>query len=382
MRNIPFNKPYLTGKELLYIDEAARNGKLSGDGVFSKRCQSFLEERYGFQKCLLTTSCTDALEMVALLLDIKEGDEVIIPSFTFVSTANAFVLRGAKIIFADSGSDGDPNIDPTLVEALITPKTKAIVVVHYAGVACEMDTIMAIAEKYGVYVIEDAAMSIDSYYKGKPLGSIGHMATFSFHETKNIQCGEGGCLVINDRKFIDRAEIIRDKGTNRASFFSGKVDKYNWVDLGSSFLPSEINAAFLWAQLESLDLIQQRRVEIWDKYAAAFKEFEEKRFFQIPKIPSYATNNAHMFYILNENKTKRDQLIAALSARNIMGIFHYLPLHQSPFYQSKHDGRDLARAVNYSETVIRLPFFFCLTNEEQELICETVVSTVTSDCIS
>ncbi len=375
MHSIPFNKPHLTGKELEYIAEAAGNGKLSGDGVFSRRCQTFLEDRYGFKKCLLTTSCTDALEMVAILLNIREGDEVIMPSYTFVSTANAFVLRGASIVFADSGRD-NPNIDPSGIEALITPRTKAIVVVHYAGVACDMDSIMDIASRYGLYVVEDAAKSIDSFYKGKPLGSIGHLSTFSFHETKNVHCGEGGCLVINDARFIERAEIIRDKGTNRASFFRGEVDKYTWVDVGSSFLPSEINAAFLWAQLENLDIIQQKRLEIWDRYASYFMAMEGDGL--VPQIPLFATNNAHMFYMLMESQAKRDQVIKALAAKKIMGVFHYLPLHQSPFYQNRHDGRELARAVDFSERLVRLPLFYSLTLEEQHLICETVASTLTA----
>ena len=267
---IPFNKPYMTGKETQYIEQAVNSGKISGNGLFTKKCQDFFENKYGFIKCLLTTSCTDALEMAAILLNIKQGDEVIMPSFTFVSTANAFVLRGAKIIFADSKKD-HPNIDENLLESLITPKTKAIVVVHYAGVACEMDTIMSLAKKHNIYVVEDAAQAIDSFYKGKPLGSIGHLSAFSFHETKNIQCGEGGMLAINDEQFKERAEIIWEKGTNRSAFFRGEVNKYGWVDIGSSFLPSEISAAFLWAQLESLDKIQNKRKEIYKHYQNELK---------------------------------------------------------------------------------------------------------------
>ncbi len=255
---IPFNKPYLTGQETNYINQAVESGKISGNGIFTKKCQSFFEDKYGFKKCLLTTSCTDALEMAAILSNIKEGDEIIIPSYTFVSTALAFIRQGAKIVFIDSEAD-TPNIDVSQIESLITAKTKAIVPVHYAGVACDMDSIMDLANKYNLLVIEDAAQAIDSFYKGKPLGSIGHMAAFSFHETKNIISGEGGLLVINDERFIDRAEIIWEKGTNRASFFRGEINKYGWVDTGSSFLPSEIIAAFLWAQLENLDLIQIRR---------------------------------------------------------------------------------------------------------------------------
>jgi len=262
---IPFNKPYLTGKEAHYLYHAVYSGKISGNGMFTQKCHNFFVQRYGFKKCLLTTSCTDALEMAAILIDIKQGDEVIMPSYTFVSTANAFVLRGATIVFADSGAS-NPNIDAEKLESLITPKTKAIVPVHYAGIACDMDKIMALAEKYNLFVIEDAAQAIDSYYNGRPLGSIGHLAAFSFHETKNIISGEGGMLVINDERFFRRAEIIWEKGTNRAEFFRGEVNKYGWVDIGSSFLPSEIIAAFLYAQLENLDDIQLKRKSIWNKY--------------------------------------------------------------------------------------------------------------------
>ncbi|MCB0513731.1 MAG: dTDP-4-amino-4,6-dideoxygalactose transaminase, partial [Bacteroidetes bacterium] len=277
---INFNKPYFTGKETEYIQQAVQSGKISGDGMFTKKCHQFFESKYGFKKCLLTTSCTDALEMAAILIDIKEGDEVIMPSFTFVSTANAFVLRGANIIFADSYFD-NPNIDADAIEQLITPKTKAIVVVHYAGMACDMDKIIELANKYKLFVIEDAAQAIDSFYisKGtkKPLGSIGHLAAFSFHETKNIISGEGGMLVINDERFIERAEIIREKGTNRSKFFRGEVDKYGWVDIGSSFLPSDIIAAFLYAQLENLDAIQTKRKEIWNSYFEGLKTLEERK---------------------------------------------------------------------------------------------------------
>ena len=368
---IPFNKPFLTGKETSYIEEAVKSGKISGNGMFTKKCHTFFEDNYGFRKSLLTTSCTDALEMSAILLNIKEGDEVIMPSFTFVSTANAFVLRGAKIVFADSRLDY-PNIDETRIETLITPKTKAIVVVHYAGVACEMDIIMQLAKKYDLFVVEDAAQAIDSFYKGKRLGSIGHLSTFSFHETKNIQCGEGGLLVINDEQFIDRAEIIWEKGTNRSAFFRGEIDKYGWIDIGSSFLPSELNAAFLWAQLENLDSIQAKRKEIWNQYYNALKPFASKRKFSLPTLPKYATNNAHMFFFVCNSKTERTKLIAFLNKNNIGAVFHYLSLHKSSFYVSKYKGNILKNSDNYSDRLIRLPFYYELTTKEQKRILDKI----------
>ncbi len=362
MINIPFNKPFLTGKETEYIQQAVALGKISGDGLFTQKCSSFFERKYGFKKALLTTSCTDALEMAAILIDIKPGDEVIMPSYTFVSTANAFVLRGGKIVFADSSS-ANPNIDADSLEALITPQTKAIVPVHYAGIACEMNKIMGIAEKHGLFVIEDAAQSIDSYYHEKPLGSIGHLAAFSFHETKNIISGEGGMLVVNDERFIKRAEIIREKGTNRSSFFRGEVDKYGWVDIGSSFLPSEIIAAFLFAQLENLEQIQQRRMEIWKAYFSGLHSLEQDGLLQLPSIPDYASNNAHMFYLLCRNLKERSDLINHLKKKNVLTVFHYLSLHKSPFYSNKHDGRELRNADRYSDVLVRLPFFYELTND-------------------
>ena len=292
---ILFNKPYLTGKETHYIYDAVSSGKISGNGKYTQLCHEFFEKRYGFRKCLLTTSCTDALEMAAILLNIQSGDEVILPSYTFVSTANAFVLRGAKLVFADSNKE-NPNIDPNQIESLITSKTKAIIVVHYAGIACDMDPIMDIANRHHLFVVEDAAQAIDSYYKGKPLGGIGHLGSFSFHETKNIISGEGGMLTINDEQFIERAEIIWEKGTNRSAFFRGEIDKYGWVDIGSSFLPSEVVSAFLFAQLEHLDDIQNKRKLLWDNYHMAFETIANPSF-NLPNIPSYATNNAHMFYL-------------------------------------------------------------------------------------
>lgn len=370
---IPFNKPYLTGKETTYIEEAVLSGKISGNGIFTKKCQQFFETNYGIKRALLTTSCTDALEMAAILIDIKDGDEVIMPSYTFVSTANAFVLRGAKIVFADSRSD-HPSIDETKIESLITSKTKAIVPVHYAGVACEMDTIMALASKYNLYVIEDAAQAVDSYYTGKhgkqALGSIGHLAAFSFHETKNIISGEGGLLAINDEQFSNRAEIIWEKGTNRSSFFRGEVDKYGWVDIGSSFLPSEIIAAFLWAQLENLQLIQTRRKQLWNQYYNSLQDWAVENNVELPLLPEYATNNAHMFYMVCESLEQRTKLIAKLKAKNIMAVFHYISLHSSPFYVDKHDGRPLANVDHFSDKLIRLPLFYEL--EANQVIVQLI----------
>jgi dTDP-4-amino-4,6-dideoxygalactose transaminase len=356
---IPFNKPYLSGKETNYIEQAAKNGKLSGDGCFTKKCQTFFETKYGFKKVFLTSSCTDALEMAAILLNVQPGDEVIVPSYTFVSTANAFILRGAKIVFADSKSD-HPCIDENEIEGLITPKTKVIVVVHYAGIACDMDKIMDLASKYNLYVVEDAAQAIDSYYNNKPLGSIGHLAAFSFHETKNIISGEGGMLVINDEQFIQRAEIVREKGTNRNKFFRGEVDKYNWVDIGSSYLPSEITAAFLLAQVEQLENIQQKRLQLWNTYCNALMEIEEYGI-KLPDIPDYATNNAHTFYLLCKSIAQRDALIAHLSKHDILSVFHYLSLHNSPYFISRHDGRTLSHADRFSDCLVRLPMYYELT---------------------
>lgn len=359
---IPFNKPYLTGNETLYIEEAARNGKLSGDGNFTKKCQSYFEEKYGFNKVFLTTSCTDALEMAAILLDIQPGDEVIMPSYTFVSTANAFILRGATIVFADS-QHNHPGMDEDSIESLITSKTKAIVVVHYAGIACDMDKIKNLADQYNLFIIEDAAQAIDSFYKGKPLGSFGHMAAFSFHETKNIISGEGGMLVVNDEQFIQRAEIIREKGTNRNKFFRGEVDKYNWVDIGSSFLPSEITAAFLFAQTEQLVMIQQKRLLLWNTY------FEELLFLknsgiELPHIPGYASNNAHTFYLICKNMKQRDAFINHLKTEKVLAVFHYLSLHASPYFKNKHDGRILANADHFSDCLVRLPMFYDLSVDD------------------
>ncbi len=368
---IPFNKPYLTGKEMHYIYKAVYSGKISGNGMFTKKCQHFFEEKYGFNRCLLTTSCTDSLEMCALLLDIQPGDEVIVPSYTFVSTALAFVRQGAKIVFADSRAI-HPGIDEDKIEELITKKTKVIVPVHYAGVACDMDKIMALAEKYNLFVVEDAAQAIDSYYKNKPLGGIGHFGCFSFHETKNTQSGEGGMLAINDDRFIKRAEIIWEKGTNRAEFFRGEVNKYRWMDIGSSFLPSDITAAFLYAQLEHLDDIQNKRKRIWQQYYEGLKPLADKGIIKIPHIPDYATNNAHMFYVVLNSSERRDGLIRKLKENNIHSVFHYLSLHKSPYYSDKYDGKELAMSDYYTDCLVRLPFYYDLNDEDIVLICDIV----------
>lgn len=370
--NTPFNKPHLTGKEAHYMYQAVFNGHLSGNGEFTKKCQQFFEEHYGFCKCLLTTSGTDALEMCAMLCDLKPGDEVIIPSYTFVSTALAFLREGAKVVFADS-MKRNPNIDAELLESLITPRTRAIVPVHYAGVACDIDAIMSVAQKYNLLVVEDAAQAIDSYYKGRPLGGIGHLAAFSFHETKNITAGgEGGLLVVNDERFVRRAEIIWEKGTNRAEFFRGEVNKYGWVDMGSSFLPAEINAAFLWAQLENLDEIQTKRKQLWRTYYCNLKPLADKGLFQLPDIPDYASNNAHMFYLLLPDLKKRTVLINHLKENGIMAVFHYLSLHSSDYYVDKHDGRELPNCDHYAACLVRLPMYYDLTIEDVEHVCGLV----------
>lgn len=369
---IPFNKPYLSGKELEYIREAVGSGKISGDGLFTKKCHQFFESNYGFQKCLLTTSCTDALEMAALLVNIQPGDEVILPSYTFVSTANAFALRGAKINFVDSTAL-NPNMDAEAIERLITPKTRAIVPVHYAGIACDMDKIMMLAKKYSLWVIEDAAQAIDSYYNNKPLGSIGHLAAFSFHETKNIISGEGGMLVVNDPALSERAEIIREKGTNRSAFFRGEVDKYGWVDIGSSFLPSEIIAAFLYAQLEQLTQIQNKRKYLWERYWKSLYEPLHTKGYRFPQFTKQATNNAHMFYIVCKSLEQRTELLEKLKAAGVYAVFHYLSLHKSPYFEGKHNGDNLVWSDFYTDSLIRLPLYYELSEPEQEYIISTIL---------
>ncbi|MEI6139845.1 MAG: dTDP-4-amino-4,6-dideoxygalactose transaminase, partial [Mariniphaga sp.] len=342
---------------------------ISGNGKYTKLCQKFFENQYGFRKCLLTTSCTDALEMAAILCDIQSGDEVIVPSYTFVSTALAFVRQGAKIIFADSMPD-HPNIDADKIESLITTRTKVIVPVHYAGVACDMDKIMELAEKYNLFVVEDAAQAIDSYYisprtgEKKALGSIGNLAAFSFHETKNIISGEGGMLAMNDERFLNRAEIIWEKGTNRAEFFRGEVNKYGWVDIGSSFLPSEVIAAFLWAQIESIAVIQQRRKEIWKWYNSHVEGLFPDFRFTKPYMPDYATNNAHMYYLVLQDIGERTRFINHLKENGIHSVFHYLSLHKSPYYQLKYSGYELPHSDRFSDCLVRLPMFYELNTTE------------------
>ena len=374
---IPFNKPFLTGKEAHYMYQAVYTGKLSGNGVFTKKCQDFFETKYGFKKCLMTTSCTDALEMAAILCGVQPGDEVIVPSYTFVSSALAFVRQGAKIVFADSCAD-NPNIDPEKLEDLITAKTKVIVPVHYAGVACDLDRIMEIANRHGILVVEDAAQAIDSYYikggKKRPLGGIGHFGCFSFHETKNVTAGgEGGLLVINDERFIRRAEIIWEKGTNRAEFFRGMVNKYGWVDTGSSFLPSEINSAFLLAQIEQLEEIQNRRKCIWNIYYEGLKDLSVKGYIKMPDMPEYATNNAHMFYFVCRNLDERTKLLAYLKEKGILAVFHYLSLHLSGYYKA-HSGfiPELPNCDHFADSLVRLPLFYELSNEEVAFIISIV----------
>lgn len=370
---IGFNKPYMTGNELEYIRAAVSNKKISGDGEFTKKCHAFFESQYGFPKTLLTTSCTDALEMCAILLNIEPGDEVIVPSYTFVSTVNAFILRGAKIVFVDSSAES-PNMDVGLVEDLISSNTKAIIPVHYAGVACDMDPLLALGRKYGIAIIEDAAQAIDSYYKGKPLGSLGVMSAFSFHETKNIISGEGGLFVSNEDKYNARAEIIREKGTNRSAFFRGEVDKYNWVDMGSSFLPSDMIAAFLFAQLEKLQDIQSKRKSIWEHYRTELFQLTESNGVKLPYIPDYATNNAHMFYLVCNNIQERTALIEHLKKDNIQAVFHYLSLHKSDFFKGKHDGRELKFADYYTDTLLRLPFYYELSDHDLKRITDSILS--------
>ena len=369
---IPFNKAYLTGKEIEYIGEALHK-QSSGNGIFTKRCQDFISSRYSFKKTLLTTSCTDALEIAALLLDIKPGDEIIMPSFTFVSTANAFVLRGAKIVFADSQSD-HPNMDVSALEQYITSKTKAIVAVHYAGVSVDMGKLMALANSYNLFVVEDAAQSIESYYIHRPLGGIGHLGCFSFHDTKNIISGEGGALVINDERFLERAEIIWEKGTNRSAFIRGEVDKYGWVDVGSSFLPSEITGAFLYAQLEGLKEIHERRFKVWAYYMEKFSDFLPAFGVRLPQIPVFANHNAHIFYLECVSLEQRNHLIQALRKAGIQAFFHYLPLHHSKFYLQSNRPRLLPNAIKFSEQILRLPLYVDLSRQDQDYIISQVKS--------
>ncbi len=376
MKHLPFNKPHLTGHETSLLQEAVATGKISGNGMFTKKCHTLLEALTRTPKALLTTSCTDALEMCAILMDIQDGDEVIMPSFTFVSTANAFILRGAKIVFVDSRSD-HPGMDEDKVAELITSRTKAIVAVHYAGVACDMQKLKTIADKHALFLVEDAAQAICSYFKWpdgskQPLGSIGQLGALSFHETKNIQCGEGGALLINSKDFEKRAEIIWEKGTNRTAFWRGEVDKYGWVDIGSSFLPSELSSAFLFAQLENADAIQARRLEIWNRYYEGLGADMLSGTARLPHIPDFATNNAHMFYLICSSEQERTDLIAHLKAEDIHAVFHYQSLHASPYFKDKHDGRPLLWSDTYSMCLVRLPLHLHLTNEDVDRVVHAI----------
>lgn len=372
---ISFNKPPYTGNEEKYVLESIKSNKISGDGEFTKRCHKWFEERLNCKKVLLTTSCTHALEMAAILLDIKEGDEVIMPSYTFVSTANAFVLRGAKIVFVDIRPD-TMNIDETKIEKAITNKTKVIVPVHYAGVACEMDTIMDIANRHNLFVVEDAAQGMMSNYKGKALGTIGHIGAFSFHETKNYtSAGEGGLLIINDEKFIQRAEIIREKGTNRSLFFRGMVDKYSWVDIGSSYLMNDVSAAYLWGNLEKADEINENRLSSWQKYYDGLKVLEDRGLIELPTIPDECVHNAHMFYLKVKNLDQRTKLLDYLKENDILSVFHYIPLHSAPagLKFGRFNGKDKFSIVE-SERLIRLPMYYLLEDENIEFILEKLNS--------
>ena len=369
---IAFNVPPFTGKEMEYIKQAVDAQKICGDGQFTKNCNKWLEDKTGSKKALLTTSCTHATELAALLAEIKAGDEVIMPAYTFVSTADAFVLRGATPVFVDIRPD-TMNMDETLIEAAITDKTKAIVPVHYAGVSCEMDTIMALAKKYHLLVIEDAAQGIMSTYKGQPLGSIGDFGCFSFHETKNFSMGEGGALLIKDEKYIEDAEIYREKGTNRSKFFRGQIDKYTWVNFGSSYLPSELNAAYLWAQLEIADEITDARMARWNQYNTLLKPLADKGLIELPYIPEHCTHNAHMFYIKTKDIDERGKLISYLKENDILAVFHYIPLHTAPagLKYGRFHGKD-NYTTKESERLLRLPMFYTLKEEEVDYICEKV----------
>ena len=369
---IPFNKPFTVGRGLECIAIAVASGHISGNGFFTKKCDGIFQKRYHMKKAVLTTSCTDALEMAALLLDIQSGDEIIVPSFSFVSTANPFVLRGAKIIFADSSAD-HPNVDAGKIESLITPRTKAIVCVHYAGMSCDMERLVDVAARANISLIEDAAHAIESRWNGgKQLGTIGQLGTFSFHETKNIIAGEGGLLSVNDESFIDRAEIISEKGTNRSSFFRNEVKKYEWIDIGSSFLASELTAAFLFAQLEHIDKIQKKRIDLWKQYHEELETVEQNGFISRPRIPAYAMTNGHIYYLICNSVSERANLIAQLAQCGIQAVFHYQSLHRSPFYRSQHDGRDLPNADRFSECLLRLPMFYELQTSQVSRISSVI----------
>ena len=371
MLKIPFNKPSISKRELDYVSECLLGPKHSGDGPFTQRCNDAFAA-LGLGRVLLTTSCTDALEMAALLLEIGPGDEVILPSFTFVSSANAFALRGATLRFADSDPD-NPNISPDDIEALVTERTKAIVVVHYAGIACDMDRIVAIASSRGIAIVEDAAQGIDSFHRGRPLGTIGDIGAISFHETKNLSSGEGGLIIVRDQTLRQRAEIIREKGTNRSAFFRGEVDKYGWVDIGSSFLPSDVTAAYLLAQVERLRDIQDRRLAIWARYRDNLSDVFAANGITLPTIPDWATNNAHMFYGVCADLTQRQRLIEGLRAAGILAVSHYISLHSSPFFARFHDSRPLPHSDRFTDTVLRFPLFADLVDDDIDTVSQQVM---------
>jgi len=370
---INFNKPPHTGAEEQYVLQAIKSDKISGDGLFGKKCQAWFEEKLGCKKTLLTPSCTAALEIAAILIDIQPGDEVIVPSYTFVSTANAFVLRGATIVFVDIRPD-TMNMDEKLIEAAITPKTKAIVPVHYAGVGCEMDVIMDVANRHGVFVVEDAAQGMMSSYKGKPLGTIGHIGAFSFHETKNYtSAGEGGLLIINDEQFINRAEIIREKGTNRSLFFRGMADKYSWVDIGSSYLMNDVSAAYLWGNIKKATEINENRINSWNGYYDGLQELEDKGFLKLPTIPDACAHNAHMFYIKVKDLETRTELLEYLKQNDILSVFHYIPLHSAPagLKFGRFDGADVCTTTE-SERLVRLPMHYGMNIGSIEKVIKNV----------
>ncbi len=369
---IPFNRPDLSGNEEKYVGEVLRSRRLSGDGPFSQKCAKYFEDRLGASKALLTSSCTDALEMCALLLNLGPDDEVIMPSYTFVSTANAFYLRGVSLKFCDSTAE-HPNLCLTQVEQLITDRTKAVVVVHYGGVACDMDRLRALTQPKGIKIVEDAAHAVDAYYKGRPLGSLGDLATLSFHETKNVVCGEGGLLLVNNPDYAERAEILWEKGTNRSQFFRGEVDKYGWVDVGSSYLASELSAAVLWAQLERIEEIQSSRRQTWNRYNEALRPLEKRAHVQLFELPEYATNNAHLFGMVFSSLVARSRFLKGLKDRGILATFHYQPLHRSPFFSSQYDGPDLGHADRYGDCLVRLPLYSGMPDRELDTILGVVI---------
>lgn len=370
---IPFNRPHLPAQALDYVAEAFRSGKVSGAGGFSRRCEDFFAERYGCRRALLTTSCTDALELAALLCRTRPGDEVILPSFTFPSTANAFALRGATLVFVDSLAD-HPNMDPAQVAAVVTKRTKAIVPVHYAGVAVDMDPVLEIARSVGAFVVEDAAQAVEATYRGRPLGAIGDFGAFSFHETKNVHCGEGGLLAVRNGEHVDRAEILWEKGTDRSRFHRGAVAKYGWVDLGSSFQPADILAAVLWAQLEHLQAITARRLGLWERYRETLAPLERAGWLRLPVVPSFAGHNAHAFYLVLPDESTRARLIAHLEDRGILAVFHYQSLHASAYFADKHDGRRLPHADRFSDCLLRLPLYHDYAAEDQQRVIAAVLA--------